>query len=645
MATMNTKNISVPALVRRLTEAAYAYHNGLEETMTDAEYDVALEQLAALDPANPFLTKVGAPVIGGKDITLPIPLPSLNKVKPGGTLGKWLAKFPAPSYHISAKLDGCSALWFPEMKQLYTRGNGLQGRDIRSFVPYFQGFPSFTSSTHEVRAVRGELVMRTDSPLIPEGKLARNIVAGAINRDSLDKELFAEIRFVAYELVDPATRTPEEAFALLKTSGYEVVRAAVLTPGQMTEANLSTVFSQSEAKSPYQMDGIVVAPNVARASYPLSVRGGHIVNPADRVAWKNRVVDSTRTTTVKEVDWNISHLGYYIPRVLFEPVEVAGATISAATGLHGRWIFENEIGPGAVIEIRRAGDTIPQIVSVHQPSPSGPSMPAQFEWVPRTDATGIPPVHIRPVEGAGADELARVRLTHALRELGAENVGPGLIQRLYNAGFTTVGDVYNASVQDFQNLVEGCKGKMAQRIWDGLRAGKSEWKEINFLIASNTMPRGIGHRKLQPLLSIEPNPLHWTIATFTPPPPGLSSKSIAEIIEAIPFYEHWRFNNINAPLPSPPALPPASLPSASLPPTAKTDTAGPRYTVVLTGFRDKMLESALEAAGHTVSSSVSKKTTHVVYPDGPQPSSTKITKAEEIGSVAILPLSEFRLLL
>jgi NAD-dependent DNA ligase len=73
-----------------------------------------------------------------------------------------------------------------------------------------------------------------------------------------------------------------------------------------------------------------------------------------------------------------------------------------------------------------------------------------------------------------------------------------------------------------------------------------------------------------------------------------------------------------------------------------TAPSSPAATIVLTGFRDKALEAALTARGHTLADSVTKKTTHVVYPDGPEPSSTKITKAREIGIAEILSLSAIR---
>jgi len=136
------------SLLASLTKAAHAYHNGLPLLMTDAAFDAALEQLRSIAPNHPFLSKVGAPLVTGDEVALPIPLPSLNKIKDQEAILKWLAKdkHAAPSYHVSAKLDGCSALWLPQSKKLYTRGDGMRGRDISAFAPYFQGLSASSSA-------------------------------------------------------------------------------------------------------------------------------------------------------------------------------------------------------------------------------------------------------------------------------------------------------------------------------------------------------------------------------------------------------------------------------------------------------------------------------------------------------------------
>jgi DNA ligase (NAD+) len=614
-------SVSPTTLVARLQAATHAYHNGLALLMTDAEYDATVEHLTAIDPTNPFLTTVGASVAAGDEVPLPTPLPSLNKIKTAdGSLSKWLAKYAVTSYHISVKLDGCSALWLPAAGKLYTRGDGMRGRDISALTPYLTGL-RLTVADPLATAIRGELIMRTNSPSIPAGKLARNIVAGALNRKftEIDTTLMAEIRFVAYEVVQPATLAPEEAYRQLRLAGYEVAASSRLAPDAMTEARLSEIFTIAETKSPYQLDGIVVAPNVGRpTAWKPEVRNGASVNPADRVAWKNRLTAQTTMTTVTAVEWNVSASGMLIPRVLFDSVTLAGANIGAATGLHGRWIHDNAIGPGARIEIRRAGDVIPQIVAVHVPAPEGPSMPPTFVW----DGEPATAVHIKVSPAAAPDDLLVTQLTHALSELGAENVGPGVVAKLFAAGYRTLAAVYAATPAELAARVDGVKTKGAERIWTGLRAKQSTWTELNMMVASCTMPRGIGHTKLKPLLSLTADPAAWNSAIFKAArPAGLSEKTIDEICAAIPAYLIWR--TVNS-LSVAPALAPA--PASAL---------AEALTIVFTGARDKELEAALVAAGHTVAAAVSKKTTHVAYPDGPAPTSSKITKAQELGAQLI----------
>jgi NAD-dependent DNA ligase len=608
-------------LVARLTAASHAYHNGLLPLMTDAEYDAAVDQLTALAPDHPFLSRVGAPLATGDEVTLPHVLPSLNKIKAtDDSLPKWLMRNPGANYHVSQKLDGCSALWLPKERKLYTRGDGVKGRDISAFVPYFKGLSA--SSSDVVKAVRGELIMRSDSAAIPAGKIARNIVAGALNRKEVDTALFAEIRFVAYELIDPPTLTPLDASKALRAAGYEIAPVTVLPSVQITPDRLSALFSSEEAASPYAIDGIVVAPNTSRPLAPtLTDRMGVAQNPADRVAWKTRLTATTATTIVRAVEWNVSASGYLIPRVLFDTVTLAGANISAATGLHARWISDNAVGPGAVIEIRRAGDVIPQIVAVHTPSPTGPALPPTGTWTWITD--------IHAAATAETPEAACARLTRALTELGAENIGPGLVARLFAAGFTTLGAMYSASAADFATRVEGVKTKGAERIYAGLRAKQSTWTELTFLCASCVFPRGIGHTRLTPLLALNPVPSTWDAAALAAAnPAGLSSATIDAICAAIPAYIAWRTENF-----------PDAVAGPS--PVLLATKAGAAH-VVFTGFRDKALETALIAAGHVISDTVTRKTTHVLYVDGPEPSSTKITKAREYGTAQILSVSAGR---
>jgi NAD-dependent DNA ligase len=630
-------------LVASLESANHAYHNGLPLTMSDTEYDTALDTLRSRQPQHPFLTKIGAPTIAGDEVALPVPLPSLNKIKANDdSLAKWLA---APTqtgverFHVSTKLDGCSALWIPDQRRLYTRGDGVKGRDISVFAPLFKG--CLTTSAAPAAAglwIRGELIMRTDSPAVPTGKLARNIVAGALNRKAheVDPVLFGQIHFVAYELVRPA-RKPTEAYACLRRAGFIVARTARVARADMTEEQLSGIFGVAEKCSEYQLDGIVVEPDVAVSSPSTENK-----NPIHRVAWKTRPAGSAQTaqTTVSTVEWNISHAGVLIPRVLLDPpVQLSGATIRAATGIHAAWIRDNVVGPGAVVEIRRSGDVIPQITAVIVPAPAGPALPSSaYVW----DS-----VHIRPTDDSHAADSLCVQLTHALKELGTENVGPGVVARLVAAGFTTLRSIYAATPADFVGKVEGIKAAGAQRICEGLRVQGPPWKEIQLMKASCVFPRGIGERKLEPLLALNPTPATWNTATLVAAKPaGLSANTIESIVANIPAYIVWRTANFPDLVAASPHNPAVHSPAVHNPAVHSPAVHSP-LVVVLTGFRDKALESALTIRGHQIADTVTKKTTHLVHPDGSTIGKTektgKASKAIELG-IPTMSVSTFRAL-
>ena len=614
------KMTTISELVMSLETASLVYHNGDTLTMTDDAYDTAIELLRQQVPNHPFLTKIGAPIPMKRDaILLPIPMPSLNKIKTDDEIVTWTTRCVAPIYYISVKLDGCSALWCPTMNKLFTRGDGLRGRDISGFIPFIKGLPSREGNGKgkvDDIIVRGELIMRIDC--VPAGKLARNIVAGVINSPTPDRPMLGHVRFIAYELIKPHSLAPSDADSLLLANGYETAHTISIPRDQMTSHILSTLFTNMEKSSHYSIDGIVIAPNCKRAQIVSSTS-----NPMDRVAWKTRTTTNTARTIVRQIEWNISPSGYLIPRVLFDTVALSGSNISAATGLHGRWIYDNNVGPGAEIEVRRSGEVIPQIVAVHIPAPVGSGMPPQYKWIGETGTS----IHIMPVGDEHADASACVCLTKALNELGVENVGPGIVAKLFAAGFTNIRELYSATVEDFMRA-DGIQKKGAERIYTGLRVKKDAWTELNFMIASCIMPRGIGHTKLAPLLTINPHPEEWCSKILKDShPAGLSSASIDAILDRIPDYLKWKTDMGLVPLCPSPCPSPCSVTNMN---------------VVFTGVRDKQLETTLIARGHVVSDSVTKKTTHVIHADGADVNTVKIKKAMEYGSI-IIPISKFKL--
>ena len=123
---------SIQSIVEQLKEASNAYYNGSSPIMDDDTFDALVETLKERDPTNSFLKTVGAPPSEGA-VTLPVRMPSLEKIKPGmPTLQRFISA--SKHYVLSEKLDGLSCLWCPKKKELYLRGDGITGQTISHLV-------------------------------------------------------------------------------------------------------------------------------------------------------------------------------------------------------------------------------------------------------------------------------------------------------------------------------------------------------------------------------------------------------------------------------------------------------------------------------------------------------------------------------
>jgi len=590
-------------LAATLKKALEDYTNGRPTGYTDEEYDALVERLRELDPGNPFFQKIGALPLNVETVALPIPLPSINKLKTAEEIAAWVSKYPARHYQISTKLDGCSALWLPKSRRLFTRGDGMKGRDISAFAPHFKGLrPSGET-------VRGDLIIRIGSKAVPEGGSARNIVAGALNRKEVDPALFSEIEFVAYELMAPNMK-PIDGFLYMNEHGYTVADSLAIKVGDMNTEFLKKLFSETEKSCRYKLDGLVIAPNVARPDgYLAGLRVAK--NPDDRMAWKTRVEAEVAVTTVTSVEWNVSAKGILAPTVLIEEIRLSEANINRVTGKNARFIFANGIGPGASVLIQRSGDVIPNIVKVY--TPVTPGMPEQYEW----DGPAATAVNIRPV--GESDEARQRQLLEAMKVLGAEEVGPGAVTALYDGGLKTVGSVYAADPARLQ--AAGFSAKMAAKIHAGLRARKhGPWTEITLMVASTRMPRGVGSTKLAVLFAHTPNVGQWSSARLATVQ-GVGAAVVHEIVAAVPAYLKWRQESGLAPDVS----------------VAAAEPKQTRPTIVFTGGEPpKEIMARLKAMGHGFGDTV-KADTILVYKE---PGSAKYKKAVAVGATMI-PYSEF----
>jgi len=591
-------------LVEKLQRANWLYHNTDNLSMTDDEFDRGLEELRRLSPAHPFLSLVGA--TADKGTLLPYVMGSLDKIRYGeGGLDRWKKRMGIAGmryYLITEKLDGLSALYVSQggKKSLYLRGDGVKGVCISSLIDSL-GLGQLCAGDF---AVRGELVL--PSAATPAGSIGRSLINGWVHRKA--KAELAAVHFVAYQVFEPSGLGRKAQNAWLDANGFRKPWTRIVTTPGLTEELAKDILVTRRRDSEYPLDGIVIGADCV----PATVGGGEARNPTDCIAFKASLDEQKQQTTVIAVEWNASRQGCLIPRIQIEPVTIGGANIQWLSGHNAGLIHKNGIGPGARIIIRRSGDVIPTLDSVLTPVVA--SMP-QGTWAWDENQTHA------------MASVSEESILHAFQTLDIESVGPGLCDKLVAAGLSTMALVWKASAARLGEIIGAGRGPA---LYENLRVCMAKATQMQLLIASNMLPRGVGERKLRLLYAIVPDARNWT-ASLLKGVGGWSEGSLNELLVALPAALAW-----SVPFAAP------ILATATATAATPTPTHTPTKFVVFTGVRDKALETAVAAKGWSVDAAVTKKTTVLVVADGDSAAeSGKVKKAREAG-IRIMRISEFR---
>lgn len=616
------EKMSEKKLTDFLKELNKAYYNK-ESVLSDNQYDIVKEFIEKKYPNNKVVREIGAPVEKNK-VTLPYLMGSMDKIKPDTqALTRWSAKYTGP-YILSCKLDGISALYTTEGSsgssgpKLYTRGDGKIGQDISHLIPHLN-LPKANCVV-----IRGELIL---PKLIFETKYKslfanpRNMVAGLVNQKSIS-EAIRDVHFVAYEVIQPILK-PSKQFELL----------SALEPGVETVLHKSSTFLNNELLSAtlvdwrknyaYEIDGVIVCDD--------KIYERKSGNPDHAFAFKMVLSDQIAEAKVVDVIWQASKDGYLKPRVQIEPIRLGGVTIEYATGFNGAFIESNKIGVGSIIEMIRSGDVIPYIRNVVVPSdaPKMPSVP--YKW----NNTHVD-VLLENMEDD--DTVKEKNITGFFRGIEVDGLSSGNVKRIITAGYDTIAKILKMKVADFLK-VEGFKDKTATKLHEGIQQKISTASLITIMSASNMFGRGFNDKKIELILGGYPTVLiskdspSTKIAKITEIK-GMAAKTSEAFVEKIPeflaFLKETGLTN---------KLTTAAAAAAAEPTVAHVDHPLYGKTVVMTGFRDAVLQDNLKKVGATVGSSVSSKTFVLLVKDVNE-TSGKVLDAKK-HSVPLMTPSDF----
>ena len=460
-----------------IIETNKAYYNK-KPVLSDNQYDIIKEYVERKYPDNEAIAKVGAPIEKNK-VKLPYEMPSMDKIKPDtNALTNWKSKYNSP-YVLSCKLDGVSGMYSTEgdKPKLYTRGDGKVGQDISHLIKVLE-LPN-----HKDTVVRGEFIIPKavfDEKYKEKFANPRNLVSGIINSKTLDDKV-KDLHFVAYEVIKPLIK-PSEQMKILKELRHEVVMNK--TVDELSNEMLSETLLDWRKNYDYEIDGVIVIED--------KVHDRISGNPEYAFAFKMVISDQMAEAKVVDVIWSASKSGYLKPRVQIEPIKLGGVTIEYATGFNGKFIEDNKIGIGAVIQIIRSGDVIPYIKSITTPADKAKMPDVPYIW---TDT------HVDIVLENVADDITvrEKNITAFFVELEVDGLSGGNVKRIMKAGYDTIPKILKMSKTDFEK-VEGFKEKMINKVQEGIKEKVAGANLLKIMVASNMLGRGLGERKIKPIL-------------------------------------------------------------------------------------------------------------------------------------------------
>lgn len=661
----NIKKFTESELVKILKKLSDVYYNTNESIVDDTTYDILKDQLESLNPHNPFLEEVGAPIKGTKEkIELPFEMGSLTKIKPGSDeLEKFTTKYPGP-YVVSDKLDGASIQIYKNSNgktsqkvMLYSRGNGKVGQDISHLVKFLVNDDVIKKMPNNT-SVRGELIIsiKDFEKISSYMKNARNAVSGLVNSKTVDAKVANITQMIAYSVLYPKYKQSEQ-MELLKSWGFDVVDYQILN--NLDEDNLQELLLERKKKSKFEMDGLVCVDD----SNIYTETGGY---PDHAFAFKILLSGQIAVATVEHIEWNISMDAYVKPRIKIQPINLVGTTITYATGFNANFIFKHKLGKGAKVKLVRSGDVIPYILEVIEPAKTGKAEMPDFKYEWNDTHVDI----IADLNDKSVKKLMNLKLLmHFFTTMGIKYLGKGILAKFIDAGLDDVFKILTAKKKVFDDM-EGVGEVLIKKIYNEILRAFSEVNLETFMGASHKFGRGLGVRKLEEIIDMYPNIMtnDWTKTKMIEKiiaVPGFAEKTATlfanNFAEFKKFYNKIatvidisRFENINENN--------SETDSEIDSNASESDTAQPKknknnlslknITVVFTGFRDNNLKNKIKINGGKVTTSVSKNTNILLHDYDPETLIVKIEAAKKSKKskfetaktlgVRILSLSEFK---
>jgi DNA ligase (NAD+) len=631
--------------------------------ITDAEYDRLFRELLELEQAYPELATEDSPTqrVGGAPLAAfaplrhRVPMLSINNALDEAEARAFDRRVrealgvDVVEYAAEPKFDGLAiSLTYRDglFVQGATRGDGTTGEDVTRNLRTVRSIPLRLERLPQTADidVRGEVLMyRKDFEALNARQRAagerefvnpRNAAAGAVRQ--LDSRITASrgLRFFAYAIAHSSHftwATHSATLDSLSALGFPVCPERGVVRGVEGLLEYFERIGRSRAALPYAIDGVVYKVN--RLDWQKSLG---FVSRAPRFALAHKYPAEEQTTEVLGIDVQVGRTGALTPVARLKPVFVGGVTVTSATLHNEDELRRKDVRVGDTVVVRRAGDVIPEIVSVRpekRPDGTRPfelprSCPVCGSAVVRNADEAV----ARCSGGLYCAAQRRQALLHfaSRRAMDIEGLGERLVEQLVEQGMVrTPADLYRLTAQQLADL-ERMGEKSAANLVQALQASRATTLE-RFIFALGI--RNVGESTARDLArhfgDLDPLMQASEEALLQVPDVG---PVVARAIRQF-FDEPHNREVIEALVRSGIGWPKSAPAPRREAPAVKTFV----LTGTLPGMTREEARAAIEAKGHKVAGSISRKTDYVVAGDEP---GSKLDKARELG-IALLDESQF----
>ncbi len=634
------------------------YHNRkyyLEDSpeIEDFEYDAMMRELEDLEKEYPQFAKEDSPtkMVGGAALKLFSPvehsvkMESLQDVFSFDELRSFADKIDASktAFSVEPKIDGLSVsleykdgLFFRGS----TRGDGVTGEDVTANLLQIKSIPKAIPFNGELE-VRGEVYMPRDSfiRLVEKQELngekpaknPRNAAAGALRQKNAKitaKRGLDIFVFNIQRITDRQFSSHIETLDFVKSLGFHTLpsyKRCLTVEEAIDEVKR---IGDSRGSLPFDIDGAVI--KVDNLAYRDEL-GSTSKFPKWAAAYK--YPPEEKETVLKNIEINVGRTGALTPTAEFDPIQLAGTTVSRATLHNEDFILSKGICIGDTIVVRKAGDIIPEVLSVSKhgenaiPFKMPEVCPSCGSPVSREEGEAV----VRCTNADCPAQILRHLIHFTSRDaMDIEGLGPAVLEQLIDGGLIkTIDDIYTLKAEEIEKL-ERIGEKSASNLISAIE--KSKQNDLSKLIFAFGI-RHIG-AKAAKLISDNFGDIDAVLSASKEDYSEIDGFGDILADAAAEFFSLPETHNMIERLKA------AGVNMRSL--NTVTDSKFKGLTFVLTGtlptYSRSEASAIIEKLGGKTSSSVSKKTSYVL---AGEEAGSKLDKANSLG-VPVIDEEEFK---